>query len=40
MLATSPNQVSQQGRIPLPEHYFFYLFDKNVKTFQELEKVF
>ena len=35
MLATNPNQVSQQGLIPLPVHYFFCLFNKLVKTLQE-----
>ena len=31
MLATSPNQVGQSGYIPLPVHYFSYLFNKHVK---------
>ena len=35
MLATSPNQVAQLGCIPLSVHYFFCVFNKNVKTLQE-----
>ena len=30
-----PKQVGQKGCIPLPVHYFFCLFNKNVKTLQE-----
>ena len=34
MLATNPNQVGQQGRIPLPVYYFFCLFNKYDKVLQ------
>ena len=35
MLVTGPNQVREQGHIPLPVHYFFCLFNKHGKTLQE-----
>ena len=35
LLVAKPNQVSQFGSIPLLVHYFFCLFNKNVKILQE-----
>ena len=37
MLTTNPNQVSLQVSIPLPVH-FICLFNKDVKTLQELDQ--